>query len=354
MLYDNILEAKLSFLNRRVRVIPSLGFSALRQRGNMQDIAISQEIINARNLVKRYNGKAVVNSINFQVYRGECFGILGPNGAGKTTTVRMIYGLSRISDGELTVMGLIVGRHSREIRKHLGVVSQDNNLDPDLTVWENMKMFARYYGLQPGQIKGHLMHLLDLMDLTGSANARVETLSGGMKRRLAIARSLINNPKLLILDEPTTGLDPQARHLVWQQLRKIKEQQITILLTTHYLEEATKLCDRLVIMDQGQILEEGKPLALVEKHVGPQVLELGLKSDPPVWQEMIMTRFPQLLKGSWLLGDTLHLYTGNGSRLLQELQEIDPPSHYHLLRAATLEDVFLKLTGKEFIPYHED
>lgn len=320
----------------------------------MQSLPILQEIISARNLVKRYNGKAVVDGINFQVYRGECFGILGPNGAGKTTTAKMIYGLSLISNGELTVMGLDVGRHSREIRKHIGVVSQDNNLDPDLTVWENMKMFTRYYGLQPAQIESHLMQLLALMNLTGSANARVDTLSGGMKRRLAIARSLINSPKLLILDEPTTGLDPQARHLVWQQLRNIKEQQITILLTTHYLEEATKLCDRLAIMDQGHILEEGEPLALVEKHVGSQVVELGLKADPPAWQEMIVTRFPQLLKGSWLLGDTLHLYTCSGSRLLQELQEIDPPSHYHLLRAATLEDVFLKLTGKEFIPSHED
>ena len=283
----------------------------------MQDITMSQEIINARNLVKRYNGKAVVDGINFHVYQGECFGILGPNGAGKTTTAKMIYGLSLISNGELTVMGLDVRRHSREIRKHIGVVSQDNNLDPDLTVWENMKMFARYYGLQPAQIESHLLQLLALMNLTGSANARVETLSGGMKRRLAIARSLINSPKLLILDEPTTGLDPQARHLVWQQLRNIKEQQIAILLTTHYLEEATKLCDRLAIMDQGHILEEGEPLALVEKHVGPQVLELGLKEDPAAWQEMIMSRFPQLLKGSWLLGDTLHLYTGSGNRLLQ-------------------------------------
>jgi len=320
----------------------------------MQDLSILQEIIIARNLVKRYNGKAVVDGINFHVCRGECFGILGPNGAGKTTTVKMIYGLSLISDGELTVMDLDAGRHSREIRKCLGVVSQDNNLDPDLTVWENMKMFARYYGLRPAQIEGHLLQLLALMDLTGSANARVETLSGGMKRRLAIARSLINRPALLILDEPTTGLDPQARHLVWQQLRNIKEQQITILLTTHYLEEATKLCDRLVIMDQGKILEEGEPLALVEKHVGPQVLEMGLKADPPAWQEMIMTRFPLLLKGSWLLGDTIHLYTDSGSRLLQELQKINPPCHYHLLRAATLEDVFLKLTGKEFIPSHAE
>lgn len=316
----------------------------------MSEFPISREIIVASNLVKCYNGKAVVDGINFQVQRGECFGILGPNGAGKTTTVKMIYGLSPISSGKLSVMGMDAGSQSREIRKYLGVVSQDNNLDPDLTVWENMKMFARYYSLQPSRIEKHLQQLLALMDLSGYMHARVETLSGGMKRRLAIARSLINKPDLLILDEPTTGLDPQARHLVWQQLRDIKEQQITILLTTHYLEEATKLCDRLVIMDQGQILEEGEPLALVDKHVGPQVLELGLKEDPPAWQELITARFTPLLKGSWLLGDTLYLYTDSGSRLLQELQEISPPCHYHLLRAATLEDVFLKLTGKEFVP----
>lgn len=320
----------------------------------MRDLPVLTEIISAHNLVKCYNGRAVVDSIDFKVYRGECFGILGPNGAGKTTTVKMIYGLSPLSGGELTVMGLDAGRHSREIRKHLGVVSQDNNLDVDLTVWENMKMFARYYGLRPAQIEDRLMQLLALMDLTGSANARVETLSGGMKRRLAIARSLINNPKLLILDEPTTGLDPHARQLVWQQLRDIKQQQIAILLTTHYLEEATKLCDRLIIMDHGQILDEGEPMALVEKHVGSQVMELGFNEDPPVWQETILTRFPHLLKGSRLFGNTIHLYTGSGSRLLEELQEMALPLHYQLLRTATLEDVFLKLTGKEIIPAHEE
>ncbi len=316
----------------------------------MQEGPVSREIIVARDLVKHYNGRAVVDGISFQVYRGECFGLLGPNGAGKTTTVKMVYGLSPISAGELTVLGLHAGSQSREIRKHLGVVSQDNNLDPDLTVWENMEMFARYYGLRPAHIAARLRQLLDLMDLSSAAHARVETLSGGMKRRLAIARSLINNPQLLILDEPTTGLDPQARHLLWQQLREIKEQKITILLTTHYLEEATKLCDRLVIMDRGRILEEGEPSALVAKHVGPQVLELGLKEDPPAWQEALTGRFAHLLKGSWLLGDTLYLYTDGGNRLLQELQELAPPCHYHLLRAATLEDVFLKLTGKELAP----
>ena len=313
----------------------------------MPELPVAGKIITAQNLVKRYNGKAVVDGIDFHVHRGECFGILGPNGAGKTTTVRMIYGLSPISDGELMVLDMDANRCSREIRKHLGVVSQDNNLDPDLTVWENLVMFARYYGLQPAHIREHLQKLLTLMDLANRSHTRVETLSGGMKRRLAIARSLINNPALLILDEPTTGLDPQARHLVWQQLRSIKKQKITILLTTHYLEEATKLCDRLIIMDHGRILDEGTPPELVEKHVGPEVLELGLKEDPARWQESIISRYPKLLKDSWLLGNTLYLYTNHGGKLLQEIQEITPPCQYHLLRATTLEDVFLKLTGKE-------
>lgn len=314
----------------------------------MPKLPVAGNIITAKKLVKRYNGKAVVDGIDFHVHRGECFGILGPNGAGKTTTVKMIYGLSPISDGELMVLDMDAGRYSREIRKHLGVVSQENNLDPDLTIWENMAMFARYYGLQPTHIREHLQKLLSLMGLADRSDKKVETLSGGMKRRLAIARSLINNPVLLILDEPTTGLDPQARHLVWQQLRAIKKQQITILLTTHYLEEATKLCDRLIIMDQGHILDEGTPPKLVDKHVGPEVLELELKEYPARWQESITNRYPELLKGSWLLGNTLYLYTDNGSKLLQEIQQIAPPCQYHLLRTTTLEDVFLKLTGKGF------
>lgn len=314
----------------------------------MAKLPFGREIIIARDLVKRYNGKPVVDGINFHVQRGECFGILGPNGAGKTTTVKMIYGLSPISDGNLTVLDMEADRCSREIRKHLGVVSQDNNLDPDLTVWENMVMFARYYGLKPEGIREHLQGLLAGMELDDRNHTKVETLSGGMKRRLAIARSLINKPDLLILDEPTTGLDPHARHLVWQQLREIKKEQITILLTTHYLEEATMLCDRLIIMDQGRILDEGNPPGLVEKHVGPEVLEIGMKDDPALWQERIIACCNGLLKGSWLLGSTLYLYTEDGNRLLQEIQKLAPPLQYHLLRATTLEDVFLKLTGKEF------
>lgn len=313
----------------------------------MPGISFNDKIIVARDLVKRYNGKTVVNAVNFHVHRGECFGILGPNGAGKTTTVKMVYGLSPISAGELIILDMDANRSSREIRKHLGVVSQDNNLDPDLTIWENMVMFARYYGLQPDHIREHLHSLLSFMNLADRSDTKVETLSGGMKRRLAIARSLINNPTLLILDEPTTGLDPQARHLVWQQLRAIKKQQITILLTTHYMEEATQLCDRLIIMDHGHILDEGAPENLVKKHVGPEVLELGLKGEPASWEKSITNRYPKLLKGSWLLGNTLYLYTDNGSMLLQEVQNMKPPCQYHLLRATTLEDVFLKLTGKE-------
>lgn len=307
-----------------------------------------QEAVVARNLVKKYYHKEVVKNISFTVKRGECFGILGPNGAGKTTIIKMIYGLSPVTSGELKVFGMDVKRNQREIKKLLGVVSQENTLDPDLTVWENMKIFARYYGLQPARVQPHLKRLLRLMGLSERDRSKVEELSGGMKRRLAIARGLINSPSLLILDEPTTGLDPHARQIVWQQLHNIKEEKkITILLTTHYLEEATRLCDKMVIMDDGLILEEGYPISLVEKHVGQEVLELWLNKQPAQWVNRIAHRFKHLLKGHWVFGNTVHLYTVNGKKLLQGIHEMSLPCRHHHLRPSTLEDVFLKLTGKE-------
>lgn len=313
----------------------------------MPELPFSREIICARDLLKKYNGKTVVDNISFTVTRGECFGILGPNGAGKTTTVKMIHALSPPTAGKLKVLGQDVTKKGREIKKRLGVVTQDNNLDPDLTVWENMEMFARYYRLQPPRVRAHLHRLLALMELADYCHTRVEKLSGGMKRRLAIARSLISSPDLLILDEPTTGLDPHARHVVWQQLRLIKENDITILLTTHYLEEAAHLCDRLVIMARGLILEEGRPRDLVQKHIGHEVLELRLAERPELWREKFAASFKELIAGHFLLGDVLYLYTFDGNELLKGIQQMSPPCRYHLLRSATLEDVFLKLTGRD-------
>lgn len=303
-------------------------------------------IILARNITKEYDGREVVKKINFTVYRGECFGILGPNGAGKTTIVKMIFGLSPPTSGELRVFGLKVEGNYRKIKSSLGVVSQDDNLDPDLTVWENMDVFARYYGLHLNRVRPHLQELLEIMGLSSYARHRVEELSGGMKRRLAIARGLINKPNLLILDEPTTGLDPYARHKVWQILREIKEKKIAMLLTTHYLEEASKLCDRLMIMDEGVILDEGEPFYLVEKHVGKEVLEISLKGEPKSFMEMVSNHLGKLLKGYLLLGDSFYLYTWEGEKLLEEINKMAFPFSFRLLRPANLEDVFLKLTGK--------
>lgn len=306
-----------------------------------------ENIIFARDLVKCYGEKRVVNGISFLVRKGECFGILGPNGAGKTTTVRMICVLTSPTSGELKVAGLDVKEHSRAIKRQLGVVSQENTLDPELTVWENLEVFGRYFGYKPFEIRSRLKHLLRLVDLADNTQTKVEELSGGMKRRLAIARSLINHPTVLILDEPTTGLDPHARHLLWQQLRFVKQQEITILLTTHYLEEAALLCDRLVFMHGGDILEEGSPRQLVDKHVGQEVLEIGLEQRPELWREKICSSFRDLLKGDRLLGDVLYLYTFRGEDLLQKVGLMSLPCTYKVLRPANLEDVFLKLTGKE-------
>ncbi|MDO9536309.1 MAG: ABC transporter ATP-binding protein [Bacillota bacterium] len=308
----------------------------------------NREVICARGLRKKYGDKEVVRGINLSVSKGECFGILGPNGAGKTTIVKMIFGLSPPTSGTLLVLGMNVNGNQREIKKHLGVVSQEDHLDSDLNVGENLEVFARYYGMRPAESRPYVKQLLELMGLSDRYRSKIHELSGGMRRRLSIARSLINNPDLLILDEPTTGLDPHARRLVWQMLRSIKEKQITMLLTTHYLEEASILCDRLVIMDDGIILDEGNPRFLVKKHAGEEVLELGLREKPEFWQNEISARFGDMQKGSLLLGDSLYFYlNGDGKVLLNEINSLATPVSYHLLRPSNLEDVFLKLTGKK-------
>src|ERR671914_486819 len=232
----------------------------------------------ARDLKKSYNGFQAVKGVDFEVHRGECFGFLGPNGAGKTTTMKMIYGAVIPSEGELDVAGLDVTRCEREIKRRIGVVPQENNLDDDLKVKENLLVYGRYYDLPRKLALQRAEELLEFVELTERAESRVDTLSGGMKRRLLIARALINDPEIVVLDEPTTGLDPQARHLVWDRLPALTAEGKTLLLTTHYMEEAERLCDRLVIMEGGLIIAEGSPEQLVEEHVSPQVLEFRART----------------------------------------------------------------------------
>lgn len=304
----------------------------------------ANEVIQAIGLTKLYNGFRAVDGISFQVKKGECFGFLGPNGAGKTTTVKMIYCFSPPTSGILRVFGLDVRKHPREIKKQIGVVFQEDNLDPELTVGENLYLHAGYFRIPAREAAERIKELLALLELGEKAPVLVEELSGGMKRRLAIARALINHPRALILDEPTTGLDPQARHLVWQRLRQLQSWGVTLLLTTHYLEEASYLCNRLVIMDQGRILEEGEPQALVSKHIGKEVLELGGVS--PEVQEALLKEIKDKIYGYQSSEDVLFLYPQRGRELLRWLQSNSYEFTSQLLRPATLEDVFLKLTGR--------
>ncbi|MGN7614162.1 ATP-binding cassette domain-containing protein [Magnetococcales bacterium HHB-1] len=298
-----------------------------------------QPILKAERLTKRYEGKSVVDGIDFQVHGGECFGILGPNGAGKTTTFRMIMGLTPIDAGSLTLFGHAVHPDHPIIPKKLGVVSQEDNLDIDLTVCENLLVFGRYFGISDQETKKRLGELLKFAQLEDRARSPVRALSGGMRRRLAIARSLIASPEAILLDEPTTGLDPQARHLIWQRLRALKRDGITLFLTTHYMEEAAQLCDRLMVLNKGQILEMGSPKELINKHVEPEVIQIQgcLEENDPLlsvdgcrWEKV---------------GESCFVYTKDALPLVDQLQKRNDIPYLH--RPANLEDLFLKLTGRD-------
>jgi lipooligosaccharide transport system ATP-binding protein len=303
-------------------------------------------IIRARNLVKRYDGFTAVDGIDFSVRRGECFGFLGPNGAGKTTTVRMISCVSPVTEGELAVDGLDVRRESRRIKSILGVVPQEDNLDPDLSVRQNLAVYARYFDMPKELANQRIDENLALFQLEEKQREPIWALSTGLKRRLTIARGLINQPKILVLDEPTTGLDPQARHLVWQKLRYLKEQGVTMLLCTHYMEEASHLCDRLVIMHQGRILVEGSPAELVEEHAGREVAEVHVSS--PQRERILaeMASRPGLTVEE--VEDVLYIYarTPDGRAQMANLILDAESVAYH---QANLEDVFLRLTGRGLI-----
>lgn len=302
------------------------------------------DVIVAKNVFKTYKNLQAVAGISFIVKEKETFGILGPNGAGKSTTFRMIYGFTPLTSGQLTVLGMDIGKQARAIKARLGVVQQENNLDPDLTVLQNLLVYASFYSIPKSKALSKSMELLKFFDLQEKAGEKVEQLSGGMKRRLTIARALLNNPKIIILDEPTTGLDPQARILVWQQMRLLKERGVTIMLTTHYLEEASQLCDRLIIMDKGVILDEGEPNQLVEHHTGLEVLEV---SGASLNAAQVLSQAGYLAKDHLAMGDTLFIYPReNAQKVLSILQELPNSFSRLVIRPATLEDVFLKLTGR--------
>ncbi len=299
-------------------------------------------VVQAHRLVKRFGTLVAVDHVSFEIQPGECFGFLGPNGAGKTSTMRMIYGVSPLSGGELRVFGLDITRHARSIKARLGVCPQEQNLDVDFNVEENLLIYARYFGLSRAEAQQRTQELLDFFALAHRARSEIRELSGGMKRRLQLARALINRPDLLVLDEPTVGLDPQSRHAMWEKIEHLRDQGLTVILTTHYMDEAEKLCDRLVIMDHGRILVEGPPRSLIQEYVGQEVLEIR-PADP--WHTWLQTHMPPL--EIQRVGDRVEVFLRPEHEEIKRtlLQQVQAQDLY--LRRATLEDVFLKLTGRE-------
>lgn len=296
--------------------------------------------------MKRYGDFTAVDGISFEVSPGESFGLLGPNGAGKSTTMRMVGAVSTRTGGELTVLGLDPNRFGPEIRAQLGVVPQSDNLDEELKVRENLLVYGRYFGLPRKLVAERADELLAFAQLEEKAKARVDALSGGMKRRLTIARGLMNDPRLLLLDEPTTGLDPQARHILWDRLFRLKEQGTTLLLTTHYMDEAEQLCDRLVVVDQGRIMAEGSPAALIREYSSREVLEVRFGGGR---NEEIAPQIEHVAERLEVLPDRILVYTGDGESALARITEAGLHPITSLVRRSSLEDVFLRLTGRSLI-----
>jgi len=301
-------------------------------------------IIVAENLCKRYGKFTAVDNISFTIEEGECFGFLGPNGAGKTSTVRMIHCVSPLSSGTLTVQGMAANIDNRAIKMNTGVIPQEITLDNDLTVRENLKVFSLFFAIPGAEARKRIAELLKFVELESKVDSKIDQLSTGMKRRLLIARALLNRPRIIIADEPTTGLDPQARHLVWQRLRQLKQQGTTLILTTQYMEEAQQLCDRIVIMHQGRILKAGVPARLIEAEIGREVTEIRSQSDQ---DEKLLAVLAGLARGHERVGDSLYFYCDDGRALMKKVLELDLPNTVH--RPASLEDVFLKLTGRSLI-----
>jgi len=303
-------------------------------------------VLQVEHLRKRYLGgngvwREVLRDISFAVQPGECFGLLGPNGAGKTTTLRLLLGLSAPDGGQIHMLGHAIPQHARVARQHIGVVPQLDNLDPDFSVAENLLVYGRYFGLGDALIRSRIPELLAFAGLEGRDADAISALSGGMKRRLTLARALVNDPQLIFLDEPTTGLDPQARHLIWQRLKLLINKGKTIILTTHFMDEAERLCGRLAIMDEGGVVAQDAPRALIRAHIEPQVIEVhgdGVEA----WASGRVRALAQRLEQA---GETVFCYTSDPQPVLDTLQDF--PGLQHLQRSANLEDVFLKLTGRD-------
>ena len=304
-------------------------------------MTISEVLIKARGLTKKYDQFMAVDHIDFEVYKGECVGFLGPNGAGKTTTVRMIYCFLPSTEGELTVAGMNVSTQARQIKSMVGVSPQEDNLDPDFTVIKNLQVYARYFDIPKEEATKRALELLKFFQLEEKQDVSIYQLSGGMKRRLIMARALINEPRILLLDEPTTGLDPQGRHIVWDEIRSLRKQGVTIILTTHYMDEAAALCDRVLIIDNGKIIETGVPQKLIKKHVGEDVLEVS-------YDEAVLKTLKEELPDAHIevFGDQIRVFInqphGVFERIVKKFPGIDLT-----IRNANLEDVFLKLTGRK-------
>ncbi len=297
-------------------------------------------LVEAESLTKTFDELVAVNGINFKIFKGESFGFLGANGAGKTTTMKMINGVSPPTAGNLTVAGMDVCKNGREIKSMIGVAPQEDNLDPDFTVFQNLTVYARYFDIPKEEAKKRAEELLRFVQLEEKRNVIINYLSAGMKRRLILARALLNEPQILILDEPTTGLDPQARHLIWDKIRNLQKQGVTVILTTHYMDEAVQLCDRIIIMDHGKIIEDGNPMELIRKHAGEEVLELA-------YSEEVMKLLEQTFSNARIevVGDKIHVFTSHPRGAFSKMLKADSFKGA-VIRDANLEDVFLKLTGR--------
>ena len=307
---------------------------------------MSESLIQARGLTKKFGDFTAVDGIDFDVAKGESFGLLGPNGAGKSTTMRIIAATSRRTAGSITILGRDPEEHGPQVRAHLGVVPQQDNLDGELTVTENLYIYGRYFGLKKNFVRNKVEELLAFAQLEEKKDVKVDALSGGMKRRLTIARALISEPDILMLDEPTTGLDPQARHILWDRLFRLKEDGVTLIITTHFMDEAEQLCDRLVVMDKGTIMAEGSPADLIKKYSTKEVLEVRFGSNRN--QEVAPT-LKSMCDRMEVLPDRLLLYVDDGEVLLEEIaaKKLHPTTS--LVRRSSLEDVFLRLTGRSLI-----
>ncbi len=303
-------------------------------------------MVEAHGLTKRFGEFVAVDGVDFSIAKGESFGFLGPNGAGKTSTMRMISCISPLSGGSLRVLGMDPSKDGPRIRSRMGLVPQEDSLDLELTVLDNLMIYGRYFDMPKKVIRERAEQLLDFAQLTERANDRVDPLSGGMKRRLTIARALISDPDLLILDEPTTGLDPQARHLLWDRLYRLKQDGVTLVITTHYMDEAEQLCDRLVVMDKGRFAAEGSPRQLIAEHSTKEVVELRFA---PGEHEEVAPSLTALAQRTEVLPDRILLYTDDGDTALAEVARMGHVARATLVRRSTLEDVFLRLTGRTLV-----